>query len=44
MIVLPRKYKAISKNMIIITSGNGKKQWLKAAKFGCQSWLARSQM
>ena len=31
--------KAISKNMIIIT-WKWKKQWLKAAKFGCQSWLA----
>ncbi len=32
--------KQISKKAIIITSGGGKKQWLKAKKFGCQSWLS----
>lgn len=37
--------KAICKNLIpkkivIITSGKGKKQWLKANKYGCQSWLS----
>ena len=30
----------ISKKMTIITSGGGKKQWLKAAKYGCKSWLS----
>ena len=30
----------ISKKMTIITSGGGKKQWLKAAKYGCPSWLS----
>ena len=30
----------ISNQMIIITSGGGKKQWLKAAKHGCTSWLS----
>jgi 4-hydroxy-tetrahydrodipicolinate synthase len=32
--------KKISKDMIIITSGRGKRQWLKAEKYGCQSWLS----
>ena len=32
--------KKISKNMTIITSGRGKRKWLKAAKYGCQSWLS----
>lgn len=32
--------KQISKKAIIITSGGGKKQWMKANKFGCQSWLS----
>ena len=32
--------KSISKNMTIITSGGGKRQWLKAAEFGCTSWLS----
>ena len=32
--------KQISNNMIIITSGGGKRQWLKAAKYGCTSWLS----
>jgi dihydrodipicolinate synthase/N-acetylneuraminate lyase len=26
--------------MTIITSGGGKRQWLKAAKYGCTSWLS----
>ncbi|OCW75531.1 hypothetical protein AKH19_06625 [Pelagibacteraceae bacterium GOM-A1] len=30
----------ISNKAIIITSGGGKKQWIKANKFGCQSWLS----
>ena len=30
----------ISNRMIIITSGGGKKQWIKAAKYGCTSWLS----
>ncbi len=30
----------ISNKMTIITSGGGKKQWLKAAKYGCSSWLS----
>ncbi len=30
----------ISKKVVIITSGRGKKQWLKAKKYGCQSWLS----
>lgn len=30
----------ISNRMVIITSGGGKRQWLKAAKFGCTSWLS----
>ena len=30
----------ISNQMIIITSGGGKKQWLKASAHGCQSWLS----
>lgn len=29
-----------SKNLIIITSGSGKRQWLEANKYGCQSWLS----
>ena len=32
--------KSIKNDLIIITSGGGKRQWLKAAKFGCQSWLS----
>ncbi len=32
--------KKISKNMTIITSGGGKRQWLKAAKHGSTSWLS----
>ena len=32
--------KKLSNKIVIITSGNGKKQWLKATKFGCQSWLS----
>ena len=32
--------KKISKNITIITSGGGKKQWLKAAKHGCTAWLS----
>ena len=28
------------KHLIIITSGSGKRQWLKASKYGCQSWLS----
>lgn len=32
--------KNLSKKMTIITSGGGKKQWLKAAKYGCTSWLS----
>ena len=32
--------KKISKNMTIITSGGGKRQWLKAAKYGSTSWLS----
>lgn len=30
----------LKKKIIIITSGNGKRQWLKANKYGCQSWLS----
>ncbi len=30
----------ISKKMIIVTSGGGKRQWVKAAKYGCTSWLS----
>lgn len=30
----------IPKKILIITSGRGKKQWLEAKKFGCQSWLS----
>ena len=30
----------ISNKMIIITSGGGKRQWVKAAKYGCTSWLS----
>ena len=32
--------KKILKQMIIITSGGGKGQWVKAAKYGCTSWLS----
>ena len=32
--------KEISKKMIIITSGGGKGQWLKASKYNCESWLS----
>ena len=32
--------KKLSKKITIITSGGGKRQWLKAAKFGCTSWLS----
>ena len=32
--------KNLSKKIIIITSGGGKKQWIKANKYGCQSWLS----
>ena len=32
--------KKFSKNIAIITSGGGKRQWLKAAKHGCTSWLS----
>lgn len=32
--------KKLSKHMTIITSGGGKRQWLKAAKYGCTSWLS----
>ena len=32
--------KNLSKNITIITSGGGKRQWLKASKHGCQSWLS----
>ena len=30
----------ISNKIVIITSGGGKRQWLKAAKYGCTSWLS----
>ena len=30
----------ISKKIIIITSGGGKRQWITASKFGCTSWLS----
>ena len=30
----------LKKKIIIITSGRGKKQWMKAYKYGCQSWLS----
>ena len=30
----------ISNRMVIITSGGGKRQWVKAAKYGCTSWLS----
>ena len=32
--------KFIKDELIIITSGGGKRQWLKASKYGCQSWLS----
>jgi len=32
--------KLLNKKTIIITSGNGKRQWLFAKKYGCQSWLS----
>mgnify|MGYP001359894862 CR=1 FL=1 len=32
--------KKIASKMTIITSGGGKRQWLKAAKHGCKSWLS----
>ena len=32
--------KSTKSDLIIITSGGGKRQWLKAAKYGCQSWLS----
>ena len=32
--------KKISKKSIIITSGAGKEQWVKANEYGCQSWLS----
>lgn len=32
--------KKISKKAVIITSGVGKQQWMKANKHGCQSWLS----
>ncbi|MDC0944665.1 dihydrodipicolinate synthase family protein [Candidatus Pelagibacter sp.] len=32
--------KKLKKKIIIITSGIGKRQWLKASKYGCQSWLS----
>jgi len=32
--------KKISKNMTIITSGGGKRQWIKASKYGCTTWLS----
>jgi dihydrodipicolinate synthase/N-acetylneuraminate lyase len=32
--------KKILKQMTIITSGGGKGQWVKAAKYGCTSWLS----
>jgi 4-hydroxy-tetrahydrodipicolinate synthase len=32
--------KKISNKITIITSGGGKKQWLKAAKHGCTTWLS----
>ena len=30
----------LKRDLVIITSGGGKRQWLKAAKYGCQSWLS----
>ena len=30
----------VSNKIVIITSGGGKRQWLKASKFGCKSWLS----
>ena len=30
----------LKKDINIITSGGGKKQWLKFARFGCQGWLS----
>lgn len=32
--------KKISRKMTIITSGGGKRQWLKVAKHGCDAWLS----
>lgn len=32
--------KKISNQMTIITSGGGKRQWLRVAKYGCTSWLS----
>ena len=30
----------LRKDIVIITSGGGKRQWLEASKYGCQSWLS----
>jgi dihydrodipicolinate synthase/N-acetylneuraminate lyase len=30
----------LNKDIVIITSGGGKRQWLEASKYGCQSWLS----
>ena len=32
--------KKLNKKITIITSGRGKRQWMKAYKYGCQSWLS----
>ena len=32
--------KNLSKDIVIITSGGGNKQWVEAAKYGAQSWLS----
>ena len=32
--------KILKNKAAIITSGRGKKQWVKASKYGCQSWLS----
>ena len=32
--------KKLSKKIVIITSGGGKRQWIRASRYGCQSWLS----
>lgn len=32
--------KLLAKKIVVITSGSGKRQWLFAKKYGCQSWLS----
>ena len=30
----------LKRKIVIITSGKGKRQWIRASKYGCQSWLS----